>query len=114
MLTGEDRQTFSVGQLVKKMGAFQNWLKFIKIVLGSAELDGVQKGRVASKLKGFIMKNESDSTEEMELILEAVKTMHEMVAYRREEIGARLEKIVKMGSKESIVGKAKQLLAALK
>lgn len=94
--SGQNRtsaQVYSIAQLVKEMETFENWVKFIRILLQSElkiQLTAPQKEQFASKLKSFLLSDDSDSTDEVSDILEAMDVMNQIQQYAKKDIGARL------------------------
>ena len=76
--SGQNRtsaQVYSIAQLVKEMETFENWLKFIRIVLQTqlkGQMTGMQKQKFSSKLKSFLLADDSDNTDEINDLLDAM------------------------------------------
>ena len=68
---------------------------------------------MAVKLRDILLLSESDSSEEIGLLIEAMRKINLIKKYEKSEIEERLVKIAKLSKKESIAREAKDLVKML-
>ena len=66
-----------------------------------------------NKLQKFLLHEESDSTEDVRILLEAIFKLNKIEKFNKQEVEARLTRIMKLSKKEEISLLAKNILSEL-